>query len=172
MSQPVIRIIQHFSLVESAAANKLAVLKRIPHLQRVFGEIMNWERAVSEMFFRRQMEVYSIEDLERWNVVGKAVFFVCGVFFTSNWAGEILMKFFESVFQWLRSQRELKIQRDIFLINEEIKGIIASRDTAFFKGDWSEAQRLTVEIQIKEEEMLCGLNSMRFGAVLVKGAGN
>lgn len=121
MGQLIIDKINHLARFESVDVNKLVVNGSAAQLQRVFLEISPDSQARSLNFFYRQRSI--VEDMTRWNIMGRFWWWTSGVNFTSPARGELVMNATEQLFEWLRSQntgrRILLPRRSFFEVKKD-----------------------------------------------------
>lgn len=141
---------------ESAQVNTKVLEKIVPRARRTFTVITPQRQiAFSKMFFSRQQQT-GIDAPERWNIYGKYIWYLCGIYFTSRKQGELLIEHLQSVIDWLRTRDDDRIivTRDFWEIEEDTACLQAARHSAKAAGNESKVSELTIAIIRNEREIL------------------
>lgn len=158
MSQPVIDMIGVHAREESAGVNKTVLSGIVPAARRTFAVITPTRTvAFSKMFFSRQVTP-GAEAPERWNIVGRFLWFLAGVYFTNRARGEMLIAYVVGFIAWLREtadeERPVIVRRDFWQIDEDTACLRAARYSAKAAGDERRVLDLSQKISANEREVL------------------
>lgn len=158
MSQIVIERIGNLARAESADINRSVLKGIVPAAQRTFAVITpQRQQAFSKMFFSRQ-HTPDADMPERWNIYGRFLWFLAGIYFANQRRGEMLIDHFMSVVEWLRQARKQEcgiiICRDFWQIDEDTSCLRAARHSAKAAGNERRVLELTGQIAANEREIL------------------
>jgi hypothetical protein len=158
MSQQVIERIGSLGREESLDVNRVVLKGIVPAAQRTFAVITpNRRIGFSKMFFSRQ-QTLDADAPERWSILGRFTWWLCGVYFTNRGRGEMLITHLTSVIGWLRESSEQErvviVRRDFWQIDEDTACLRAARHSAKASGDERRVLELTSQIAANERDIL------------------
>lgn len=158
MSQQVIDRITTIAREESADVNASVLKKIVPQARRTFAIITPMRQiGFSKMFFSRQMTAGE-ETPERWNIYGRFLWFLAGVYFTNRKRGELMIDHLMTFVGWLRQASEdekpIIVRRDFWQIDEDTACLRAARYSAKAAGDERRVLDLSQQIAANEREVL------------------
>lgn len=160
MGLRLINTIHTISRVESAEINKDVISNQVVRLQRTFDQITDWKKTISLKFFYRQADV--VMNGERWNIYGRFLWYLCGVYFTKKSRGELIITHLLTVIDWLRNEDTFRLHRDFWSIEAETSELMAKMRVAFVCGNVDEARRIALKIKQNSGELLESMSEQEF----------
>lgn len=160
MALRLINTISEISRIQSAEINKGVISNQVVKLQRTFDQITDWKKQISLKFFYRQAEI--VLDGERWNIYGRFLWWLCGVYFTNKKRGEIILTHLQTVIDWLRKEDVFTLHRDFWTIESETSELMAKMRVAFVCGNVDEARRIALHIKQNSSELLESMSEKEF----------